>query len=370
MRIYAWANTIMKIKFSFIFASFLKLIFLIPNEVPANQPDEKAPIDSTFHEALTTGLNHTSNNRYLEALALFDSLQQVFPHHPAPYFYKAATYQSWMLTYRLTKFQNDLYENVKLAIEKGTRLLEKENDPWLHFYIGAAYGFKALHRFRQHNWIGAYIDGIKGINNFNTALEKLPNLYDCYYGLGSYHYWRTAKSKFISKLIFWMADKRQLGLEQLQLSIDKGRYCPYEATHGLVIAYYHHGDYYKALALNSVAMKLSDPPSLGSLYMYGRLMAWFEKWSAVQDIFQSILERLVAQPDQSISYQVECKYWIAEALKNQHKPAEAYKLVKQALAQSEYWIKDKELENPLESFDVIKKWLEQLKDDLEKKLDK
>ncbi|GAJ20498.1 unnamed protein product, partial [marine sediment metagenome] len=55
-------------------------IFLIHNEVPVAKADERAPIDSTFQETLTIGINHVSNNRYREALALFDSLQNVFPH--------------------------------------------------------------------------------------------------------------------------------------------------------------------------------------------------------------------------------------------------------------------------------------------------
>ena len=354
----------------FIFVLFLKFIFLLHNEVSAVQIEERAPIDSTFHEALTKGLNHFSNNQYIEALAFFDSLQQAFPHHPASNFYIAVTYQSWMLNYRFNKFQSELYENTKLAIDKGNRLLEKDNDPWVNFYVGAAYGYKALHRFRQHNWIGAYFDGRKGIKKFNEALKKLPNLYDCYYGLGAYHYWRTAKSKFIRIVAFWMRDKRELGLEQLQLSIDRGCYCSYSATHGLIIAYYHHGDYDKALALNNIAMKLSDPPSLGSLYMRGRLMIWFEKWSSAQDIFQRILKRIVDQPYQSISYQVECKYWIAEALKSQNQPDEAYELAIHALAQSKNWVKDNELESALEGFDIIKKRLKKLHEQLEKEIAK
>lgn len=357
-------------KLSFVFILFLNFIFLVHDKLPTVQPDERAPIDDTFHKELTIGLNHVSNNRFIKALAIFDSLQQVFPDHPAHNFHKAATYQSWMLTFRFNKFQDDLYENAKLAIDKGTKMLEKNNDPWLNFYVGAAYGYKALHRFRKHNWIGAYIDGSKGIKNFNAALEKLPNLYDCYYGLGAYNYWRTAKSKFIRILVFWMEDKRKLGLDQLQLSIDHGRYCPYDATHGLIIAYYHNGDYDKALALNNIAMKLSDTPSLGTLYMRGRLMAWFKKWSEVQDIFQRILKQLVAQPYQSISYQVECKYWIAEALKNQNQSDKAYELVIHALAHCKNWIKDKELENPFEGFDIIKMRLEKLQDKLVKEMAK
>lgn len=327
--------------------------------------DDLAPIDSTFHKELSQGLKLVDNARYSEAILVFDSLEQVFPDHPAPNFFKAATYQNWMLTFRINTFQNVFYENTELAIEKGNTLLESDTDPWLNFYVGAAYGFKALHLFRQHNWIQAYFNGRDGIDNFYIALQKSPNLYDCYYGLGSYHYWRSAKSKFISFLVFWMEDKRKIGLDELQLSIDKGRYTTYEATHGLLIAYYHHGDYEKALNLSSQAMQLTEIPSLSSLYLRGRVLVKFEKWQEVQDVFQQVLKRLVEHPYPSVSFQVECQYWIAEALVNQNKADEAYKIVKNALAQSENWVAENELESALEGFETILEWLEELNDKLE-----
>jgi tetratricopeptide (TPR) repeat protein len=327
--------------------------------------ENRAPIDSLFHNDLVMGLDFVANGYFSEALALFDSLEKVFPNQPGPNFYKAATYQNWMLSFRFNKFQDKLYENAKLAIDKGKILLESSTDPWINFYVGAAYGFKALHRFRQHNWIAAYFDSRDGVDNFNIALEKAPDLYDCYYGLGAYNYWRSAKSKLISFLIFWMADNRKLGLEQIQLSIDRGRYCPSEATYGLVMAYYHHGDFRKALELNKNVLKESDPPSLPSLYMLGRLNAKFEKWPEVQEIFEGILQRLEIQEYQSNSYQVECKYWIAKSLKKQGQPVKANKFVIQALKQSEKWVKEDELENPFEAFEIIEEWLEKLQIELE-----
>ena len=42
----------------------------------------------------------------------------------------------------------------------------------------------------------------------------MPNPYDCYYGLGSYHYWRTAKSKFVRTIAFWMKDKQQVKIQR------------------------------------------------------------------------------------------------------------------------------------------------------------
>lgn len=328
---------------------------------------QKYQIDSTFHEELLLGLDHVANSRHKQALDLFEHLEKLYPDHPAPNFFKAATYQSWMLNYRISAFQDILFENTKFAIEKGEKMLENNTDPWLNFYVGAAYGFNALHRFRQYEWISSYFDAINGIDNFEIALQKEPHLYDCYYGLGSYNYWRSAKSKFIRFLIFWMEDKQDLGLQQLKLSVDKGSYCRYEATHGLIIAYYHNGDYFKALKQNEIAMTYIDPPALSTLYMRGRLMVTFGNWQQAEDIFQIILNRLLEQPYLSISYQAECKYWMALALKNQMEFEKAFELVADALEQSKNWEKRKELENPFESFAVIIERLTELHDELEKK---
>ncbi len=354
--------------FPFTIIIFMNIFSAMGNQNILAPTDDKAPIDSVFDMQLTTGLDYVLQSRFVEAITLFNKLEKQFPNHPAPNFYKVAVYQSWMLTYRFNAFQEELINNTELTIEKGRRLLEKNNDPWLNFYVGGAYGYRALHLFRQHNWISAYFDSEAGINNFLTALEKWPNLYDCYYGLGVYNYWRTAKSKFLSFLMFWMKDKRQLGLQQLEISIKKGRYCPVDATHGLIIAYYDYGDYSRALEFNKRAMKICDPPSLPALYMHGRLMAIFGKWPDVQSTFQEILKRLVVQPYQSISYMVECKYWIAKALKKQSRLKEANKLVIQALVQSKNWIKEKELENPFEDFDTIIDMLNQLHESLEKNI--
>jgi len=127
-----------------------------------------------------------------------------------------------------------------------------------------------------------------------------------------------------------------------------------------VIAYFHYGDIENALALNEIALKLSDPPPIGSLYLRGRLLIHLEKWSEVPAIFQNILEQIVAQPYQSISYQVECKYWMAEALHAQNQTEQAYHLAASALAQSESWMKGTELENPFESFEEIRARLRKL----------
>ncbi len=396
--------------------------------LPNVPPTIRAPIDSLFHEPLSRGLNLVYRDRFEESIVLFDSLQQAFPDHPAPYFYRAAAYQTWMSSYRFNKFQKELEADVQFAIEIGDSLLKvRQDDPWLNFYIGAAYGYRAFFRIRRWNWIGAYRDGTRGIGNLKKALEKqgitltiqslkkletenLPEaisiklkplldetilgpknfsealkktigkketkhlgdlvlehaekdipIYDAYLGLGSYHYWRTARSKFIRIIAFWMRDKRDFGLEQIQFSIDHGRYCPDESYLVLVTALLDYEQYDEALAVLDRFEETTENKVMSSLYLRGRLMVHYENWPEVKSIFEELLRRLESHRYTSIGYQVECKYWIALALHKETETQAALQLANAALELSEKRDSDSELEGQFDSFKDIRKRLEKLK---------
>lgn len=338
------------------------------DELPAVPPGAIAPVDTLFHRPLSRGLALVYQDSFPAAVALFDSLKSVFPDHPAPNFYLAATYQTWMSSYRFNGFQKELEANVQQAIDKGNELLEvRGDDPWLNFYIGAAYGYRAFFRVRSFNWIGAYLDGKKGIGNFQRALEKAPALYDVYLGLGSYHYWRTARSKFIRVIAFWMSDKRDFGLEQIDFSIRHGRYCPAESFLVLATAQFDYGRYEAALQTLQ-EFHHGHRPVMSSRYLEGRLRIEAGEWAEVERIFSDLLARLEPYPYPSVGYQVECRYWIARARAEQGDAMAALELCRKALALADTRDQARELESQFESFDDIKSMLEDLEKTLMQRL--
>ncbi|MFZ0390755.1 MAG: hypothetical protein WAN36_09895 [Calditrichia bacterium] len=335
--------------------------------VPDAAPGEKAPKDPLFHETVMQGIQFTFSDQYEKSLALFDSLIQHHPDHPAPYFFKAAAYQNLMSAFRVNNFQEEVEKNIEMAINKGQDRLDagsaQKNDDqkaWMYFYMGAAYGYRGFNKFRKHNWLGAYGDGKKGIDYFKKALKTEPTLYDVYLGLGSYHYWRTAKSSFIRIIAFWMPDKRELGLKQLQFSIDHGRYSPNEAGYVLVIACMDYHREQQALEVLKNLMAKKDKPNVTDLYLRGRLAAYFEKWEDSESYFISLLQKLQEQKYQSAGYFAEVKYRIANAMYHQGNTGGALKLNEDALALAAERNPDQELEGPLEGFDEIKEQMESL----------
>lgn len=289
------------------------------DDLPTPAPGERAAVDSTFDRSITRILRLGDIGRYEEALVLCDSLHEALPDHPGPYLSTAGVYVNWMQSHRLSQFQEEVDLNAQRAIDTGMELLASSDDPWLSFYVGSAYGYRALARLRRHNWIGAFLDGRRSNEHLNTALKRDPRLYDAYFALGGYHYWRTARSDFLRTVAFWMRDRRDLGLRQMQLAVDHGRYIRNGALHGLALARYDAGDWEGALAANQLLMDTIEPPTNGSLYLRGRLFAQRQDWPAVERTFKQLLTKLTVRPRgyQSVGYQVECMYWIAAALKNQ-----------------------------------------------------
>ena len=326
-------------------------------ELPSPAAGEIATADPRFDE-VTRRIGYLSDvGRYDDAWALCDSLRAAFPDHPAPFLNTAIAYVNWMQSYRLSDYESQVDENVKQAIDIGTRLLKTSDDPWLNFHVGSAYGYRAMARFRRHNWIGAFLDSKRSNEHLRRALARDPKLYDVYFALGAYHYWRTARSGFIRAVAFWMPDKRDLGLRQMEFASCHGRYIRHGAMHGLALSLYDADDIDAALAVNRQVMDRIDPPTNGSRYMRGRLLARQERWVEVEELFRGLRARL---PAQAVGYQVECKYWIARALQGQRRLREARLLVNEALEQSKSREAKLELESALESFSTIREQLTSL----------
>jgi len=340
----------------------------LKERIPAVPADVKTPVDTVFDQSLTRTINATFRDQFELAIHITDSLLEKHPDHPAPYFFKAAVLQGLMSTYRVNKYQKEVESFVQKSIDTGNLQLTKSNDPWLHFYLGGAYGYRGFNRFRKLNFIGAYRDAQRGIDHFERALQTDSTLYDVYLGLGSYYYYRTAKSKFLRIIAFWIPDKRDLGLAQLKFSIEHGRYAIYDAIYVLMAAYYDHGDYDLALELTQQAIQQKEAPNLTDLYFKGKLLAIKQQWPEVKSIFEQIYEKIKDHPYQSIGYQVECKYWIARGLSEEGHDQEALQLTREALSLSRQRNSDAEIEGHLDSFDDIKKDLEKLHEELNKRL--
>jgi len=336
--------------------------------VPQTSAQALRDRDPVVHDYFARSVELVFHEKHEACLALLDRFQRSHPDHPAPDFLTAACYQSYMNTYRTNRFTTVMDRHVDAAITKGLALLETVDDPWLHLYIGASFGFRALNRFRRHAWIDALLNIGKSIDHLQAALAKAPNLYDAYMGIGVYNYWRTARSNFIRTVAFWMSDRREIGLQQLRFVVSNGVYAVQETSYNLIAAYIDAGRFQDALELVDRNIARKGASKIIDRYYRGRILMALGQWPEAETTYKALLRKLNRSPLAVDGYKADIGYRVALSLYRQDRYAEARRFTSAALDRCAQRRPEQEIESSFESFRDVRRQLErlhrQLADDL------
>jgi tetratricopeptide (TPR) repeat protein len=269
---------------------------------------ESPQVDSIIMRGLD--LVHTDSTD--QAVDEFKKLIDIFPNDPIGYFYVSASIQTMMDDYRNYSYQDEFNKYMNMAIETAeAKRKQKHLTAEDYLYLGGAIGYRGIHKALTGNWPGAFVDGLKGRGYLEDALKLDPKLYDVYYGLGSYHFWKSLKSK-----IFWwlpfVADNRQKGIDMIKLAIEKGRFSRDDAELALVRIWVENKEYDKAFAqIKMLQKKHLDKPYL--LWMLGQAQSENQMYDGAIQTYQQLLGVLKSSPYYAPAGEVECRYDLAQA---------------------------------------------------------
>jgi len=284
--------------------SFLMTGSSVLGEVTMDSPE----VDSIIF----TGLRLVYADSTIQAVEEFKKLIDIFPDDPIGYFYVAATLQNMMDDYRNYSSQDEFNQYLNLAIKTAEDRKKKGNlDAYDYLYLGGAIGFRGIHKALTGDWVGGFVDGLKGRNNLVKALEVDSTLYDIYYGLGSYHFWRSLKSRSFWWLPF-IGDNRQKGIEMIKSVIEKGKYAKQDAQFALVRIWVENKEYDKAFGqINKLSQIYPNKPFL--LWFLGQAQLENNMYSGAIQTYRNLLEALIASPYYGLTGEVECRYDLALA---------------------------------------------------------
>jgi hypothetical protein len=246
------------------------------------------------------------------AVAEFKKLIELFPHDPIGYFYVSASLQTMMDDYRNYSYLDEFNRFMNQAIKTGEERKKKGNlTAYDCLYLGGAIGYRGIHKGLTGDWIGAFVDGLKGKGYLEDALKLDPNLYDVYYGLGTYHFWKSLKAK-----IFWwlpfVADNRQKGINMIKLAIEKGKYAQEDAKLALVRIWVENKEYDKAFSMINELLK-SYPNKPFLLWFLGRAQLETQMYAGAINTHQNLLKTLTTSAYYHPAGEVECRYFLALA---------------------------------------------------------
>ena len=340
----------------------LFLYFLIFNLLVFSKTVAQGKITDDVDSTIRAGIDLVHKEKFNEAIAEFGKLIQKYPDAPVGYFFIAASYQSLIDDYRNENYKKDFEQYVDTAIAKGQRKTDIDSSSAEdHFYLGGSYGYRGIYKSFRGDWWGAFKDARKAKSHLDEALRINSELYDCYFGLGAYHYWGSIKSR-----IFWwlpfIGDDREKGIEQYKLAAEKGRYAVDEAKYGLLRVYIEEKRYQEALAL-AEALKSINPDDPFLLWMTGQAYMGLGNWDEALKDYQRLLEYFKSSPYYDLMAEVECRYWLAYVYYQKAQYPESLENLGIVLANKKK-VEDNDYSEP------ILKGAEKLKDEIQKAMRK
>jgi len=288
----------------------LVLYFLILNLLVFSKAFAQGQITDDVDSTIRLGIDLVHQEKFKEAIDQFQKLIQKYPDEAVGYFFIAASYQTLIDDYRNENYKKDFEQYIDTAIAKGKRKTDIDSSSARdNFYLGGSYGYRGIYRSFRGDWWGAFKDARKAKSHLDKALEMNPELYDCYFGLGAYHYWGSIKSK-----IFWwlpfIGDDKEKGIRQYKLAAEKGRYAADEAEYGLLRVYIEEKRYQEALSL-AEELKSINPNDPFVLWMIGQAYIGLGNWDEALKNYQRLLEYFKSSVYSDLMAEVECRYWLA-----------------------------------------------------------
>lgn len=263
-------------------------------------------LDSLIWEAIV----QIDAEEFDSALVLFQRVIDADTTSPKGYFFVAAAYSNLVSDYRNFSYKSQFYDHVDRAIEIGERK-EKSGNATAEdlFFYGGAVGYRGIFKSFDGDWWGAFKDGLRGRSLLGKAFDADSTYIDVYLGLGSYDYWRSAKTKALWWLPFF-SDKREKGITEIKRSIEGGKFASHEGRYALMRIYYDYGKYNEEVELWENEVHLFNPEDPFSNYWLGRSYIELGDFEKALESFETVLSVYLRSPYYDPGGEMESRYFI------------------------------------------------------------
>ena len=288
------------------------------------------PADEPVKSEILQGIELTINNQFDQAIQIYQKLKERYPHHPIGYFYIAAAIQAKMLDAENYSASREFNQMISQSIHLADSLIDSgTEDGWIYFYYGSSLLYRGLMKTKQGGWFSAYRDASKGVKYLEKAVQKDSTIYDAYLGIGSYKYWKSARTNFLTWLPF-IADEREEGLSLIRKSLQNGIFVKWIGRDQLCWILMDKGDYPEAL---EIARSNCQAYPESRFFRWTLAFATFHtgEWSGSYELYQNLLNDARGIEDNNHLNEIDCLVHMAEISAERAEWTKAYDLADQAL---------------------------------------
>lgn len=266
-----------------------------------------------IRERALAGIRLSINDQFRSADSVFAELTAAIPSSPYGPLFAAGNLQAEMLdkesdegAIRFIELVTAAETNTKNTIAtRGVSTAEDE------FVLGVAAGYRAVYESRWGGWFAALKSGLRAKKHFERALALDSTLCDAYLGLGSYHYWKSAKTDWVNWLPV-VADSRKKGFSMLERAISCGFFTHDAARAALAAAYVNEGLYQDAIA-HADTLSTRNPFGKTPLWIKGKAFHALYEWDSTISVFDSLESLIRSEGAGNYFNLIECAYYRAHS---------------------------------------------------------
>lgn len=264
-------------------------------------------------EVLNSGRQDIMNGLWQEAYDIINQYRVTYPDDPAGYLFLAAVHQSEMIDREENisgKKLKLLCDSTRMAAEIYLENCGTRDSALCYLYIGHQYAYRSLYESRFGSSLSAISTGLKAKGKYQEGLKIDSTLYDLYFGLGSYHYWKSVKSGILR----WAGifkDERQAGINEIELAADSSLFSKEASRSALIWIMINEKEYDSAIAL---AEEFLEKYPHGNSFLWPLAQAYFgsERYMRAADIYKKLIERLKKNPGNYYNL-IEAVFWYKTA---------------------------------------------------------
>lgn len=250
------------------------------------------------------------DDRFDEAEMLIDSLTSSGAPLAFCRFFRAVLYLQEMMVNESDFLEDKFIATLDSVKADAEMMLAAGTDSALGYgFIGHSHSFRAAYYGRNGRSVfKAARHGLAARRAYARAYEIDPAFHDVALGLGSYKYWKSAKTGLINWTPLFKNEKAE-GIRLIRLAIDSSAISQNAATISLIWVLIDDEYYDEAIHL-ATDMQREFPN--GSVFRWALGRAYFESnaWSSAADIYEDILGRLSANPGNCYNV-IEASYYLS-----------------------------------------------------------
>lgn len=290
-------------------ALFCLLLFFPLSAVTAGNllTDEKLDVIQDGGEALLNG-------DWEKSYRIFDYLLELDSTDPSGYLFRAAVMQGEMMDAEENIYDDrflEMLDSVKSLAERKLDACSRRDSAVCYLYIGHAYAYRSLWEARFASHYSAITYGFKARSQYHKGLAVDSTLYDVYFGLGSYHYWKSVKAGFFRAVGLFKNDK-VIGIRELQLAIDSSLFSRESARASLIWVWINEKQYDSAIAL---ASRMRERYPDGNSFIWPLAEAFYKSRQddSALAYYSRLFDRFKSRPGNFFNL-IESAYWIIQSL--------------------------------------------------------